>query len=487
MDQPPHKPDAPAESAFSEMLRIAGPTVATMVSYTLMTFTDKWLVSNIGPDPIYVGAQGNGGIVSWIAISFCHGMLTIINTYVSQNLGAGKPERGPAYLWNGIYIGLAYWAVILLPLSLALPWVFQIANVDPQQAKLASNYGQILLWGACFTMITRSLSQFFFGMHHARVIMISGILANILNLVLSAVLTFGSEAPETLGMFGRCTNWIASQFGVQKMGIAGSAIGTVVATLLEAFIPACVFLGGSMHRKYGTRSAWRLSWPHVRDIIKLGWPGGVMFGNEMICWGFFMVHFVSQFGPEHATAGWIAHQYMSLSFMPAVGLSVAATALVGKYQGMGRSDIAAKRAWLALKLAVVYMGVCAVVFVVFRHELIQAFVRDDTPNDQMIKVVSLGANFLIATAAFQIFDAGAMTISGALRGAGDTVVPGVVTVIASWLVIVGGGFALTNLFPNLESLGGWIAAASYICVLCVFLLFRFMSGKWKSIKVVHAA
>ncbi len=154
---------------------------------------------------------------------------------------------------------------------------------------------------------------------------------------------------------------------------------------------------------------------------------------------------------------------------------------------MGRSDIAAKRAWLALKLAVVYMGVCAVVFVVFRHELIQAFVRDDTPNDQMIKVVSLGANFLIATAAFQIFDAGAMTISGALRGAGDTVVPGVVTVIASWLVIVGGGFALTNLFPNLESLGGWIAAASYICVLCVFLLFRFMSGKWKSIKVVHAA
>ena len=56
-----------------------------------------------------------------------------------------------------------------------------------------------------------------------------------------------------------------------------------------------------------------------------------MFGNEMVCWGFFMVHLVSGFGPQHASAGWIAHQYMSLSFMPAVGISVACTAIVGKY------------------------------------------------------------------------------------------------------------------------------------------------------------
>lgn len=474
------------DTGFAEMLRIAGPTVATMVSYTLMTFTDKWLASNIGADPIYVGAQGNGGLVSWIAISFCHGTLTIINTYVSQNLGAGKPERGPAYLWNGVYIGLAYWIALLLPLSFALPWMFRVANIDPRQAALASDYGRILLWGACFTMVTRSLSQFFFGMHHARVIMISGIIANIFNLLLSAVLTFGDQAPESLGLFGRMINAISGVFGNKPLGITGSAIGTVVATLVEAILPACVFLGSVMNAKYGTRRAWRLSWTHVRDIVKLGWPGGAMFGNEMTCWGFFMIVFVSKFGVEHATAGWIAHQYMSLSFMPAVGLSVAATALVGKYQGMGRSDIAALRAWLALKLAMVYMGICAVVFVLLRHQLIQAFVREDTPNDQMLRVVMLGSKFLIATAAFQLFDAGAMTISGALRGAGDTVVPGVATVIASWLIIVGGGFALTTFAPQLESLGGWIAAATYICLLCLFLMARFVSGKWKAIKVVRA-
>src|SRR5438876_281767 len=62
-----------------ELLRIAGPTVATMTSYTLMQFVDKWLVSRIGPDPVYVGAQGNGALAAFVPISIAMGLLTVIN------------------------------------------------------------------------------------------------------------------------------------------------------------------------------------------------------------------------------------------------------------------------------------------------------------------------------------------------------------------------------------------------------------------------
>ncbi len=456
-----------------------------MVSYTAMTFTDKWLCSNISADPIYVGAQGNGGLAAWVPISIAHGLLTIINTFVSQNMGAGKPERGPAYVWNGMYMGLVYWLVVLMPFSFLLPRLFRLAELNPQQAALAVQYGQVLIWGACITMVMRALAQFFYGMHRASVVMVAGISANIFNLFISAMLCFGGSAPESLGLFGRMTSSVAGWMGIQPMGIRGSAVGTVLATIVEVLVPACVFLGAKMHAKYATRSAWRLSLPHIKDLWKLGWPGGAMFGNEMACWAFFMVYLVSHFGPQHATAGWIAHQYMSLSFMPAVGLSVACTALVGKYQGMGRSDLAANRAWLAIKIAVLYMGLCGLAFLIFREQLIRLFVRDDTPPEQIEELVRLGSKFLIATAAFQLFDAAAMTISGALRGAGDTVVPGVATVMLSWTVIVGGGLALTNWVPQLESLGAWIAAATYIALLCLFLLGRFLTGKWKSIKVVE--
>jgi multidrug resistance protein, MATE family len=479
-------------SPLREMVRIAGPTVATMTSYTLMTFTDKWLVSRLGPE--YVGAQGNGGLVAWAPQAFVYGMLQVVNTYVAQNLGAGRPRAGAAYAWNAIYLA-AVCALLLQPVAWAMPWILKQASIDPGQAVLAHEYGRILIWGCFLNMATRGLSQFFYGMHKAGVVMVAGIAANLINLVVSAVLVYGADGDNYgLGWFGEMTAWIARTLGMGEdgkgggWGIAGSAWGTVFATGVELAIPLSVFLSARFAREYGTRAAWRPSWGHLKDIARLGWPGGAMFANEMACWGFFMVYLVSHFGAAHASAGWAAHQYMSLSFMPAVGMSVATTALVGKYLGMGRHDLAEARFWLALKISAAYMGLCGVVFVVFRQPLIGLFVEDSASPELASEMVRLGSMMLIATAAFQLFDAGAMVTSGALRGAGDTVFPGLATIVASWVVIVGGGLALTHAVPQWESLGAWIAAAAYIFVLCVILLARFMGGAWKRIRLLdHAA
>jgi multidrug resistance protein, MATE family len=459
---------SPSARPLVELVRIAGPSVATMASYTAMQFVDKMLVSRIGPDPIYVGAQGNGGLAAFVPISIAMGVLTVVNTYVSQNLGAGTPRRGPAYAWNGLWIAAAFWAVLLLPYGFALPRLFEMTGVAPEQAALATTYGQILVFGSLLTMWTRAISQFFYGMHRAGVVMAAGLIANAINLVLNYALIFG-------------------KLGLPAMGIAGSAIGTVIATAVELAIPMAVFLGPRLNALYATRAAWRLSWPHVRELLRIGWPGGLMFGNEMICWSYFMVHLVSQFGKHHATAGWIAHQYMQMSFMPTVGISVACTALVGKYMGMGRPDLAARRATLGLTVAMIYMGICGVLFVALRGPMIAVFVSEDTAGADRAELVRVGSAFLVATATFQLFDAVAMTLSGSLRGAGDTVIPGVFTVILSWALIVGGGEAMVRWFPGLASLGPWIAASSYIIALAVFFALRFASGRWKTIRLVNSA
>ncbi len=475
----------PDPHPLREMARIAVPTIATMASYTTMTFADKWLVSRLGAE--YVGAQGNGGLAGWVPISLAMGTVQIINSYVSQNMGAGKPERGAAYAWNGIWL-VAIWAVILLPYGWALPSIFTLAKMDPQQVEWATQYGQILVYGSFLTMATRALSQFFYGMHRAGVVTFAGVAANIVNLFLSAVLVFGNQTPPAgLGAFGDIVHQTATFFGIKPMGIAGSAYGTVIATGVELAIPLAFFLSPSFNAKYHTRRAWRWSREHVRDIIKVGWPGGAMFGNEMVCWGFFMVYLVSHFGPVHASAGWIAHQYMSLSFMPSVGISVAVSALVGKYMGMRRPDLAAARAWLGLRIAMVYMGVCGVLFVVFRHQLVDLFIEQGTSDADHAQIVALGAQFLIAAAAFQLFDAVAMTMSGALRGAGDTVWIGVLTVALAWVVIVGGGLAMIHWVPSFSSVGPWMAAAAYIMALAAVSLGRFLSGKWRTRSLVKGA
>jgi MATE family multidrug resistance protein len=489
-----------ARSPMRELLAIALPTVATMTSYTLMQFVDMLMVSRIGPDPVYVGAQGNGGLAAFVPIACVMGFLTVINTYVSQNLGAGRPERAPAYAWTGLWWSLMA-AIVLVPYALVLPQVFALLRAHGLDAasaaalvrrdELAGDYGRILIYGAFFTMASRGIAHFFYGMHKPSVTLIASLTGNAVNLFLNGTFIYG-EHPLVTGVpvidpVLAVAAALARVLGTPAMGVSGSALSTVIGTAVELSIPLAVFLSPRFDRLYRTRGAWRPSPAHFKDIARIGWPGAAMFGNEIVCWAFFMVYLVGEFGPLHSTAGWIAHRYMSLSFMPAVGLSIAVTAVVGRCMGAGKPEEAAHRAWLGVRLALGYMGVCGVLFLIFRHALVGLFIPSSTPPADVERVVALGSGFLLAVSAFQLFDAIAMVISGALRGAGDTVWPGVATLVLSWSIIVGGGLAMTRFFPHLESLGPWIAAAVYVGSLATALLIRFVRGRWKRINLLKGS
>lgn len=458
---------APDGHPVAEILRLAAPTVMTMASYTVMQFIDKYMVSRIDPDPIYVGTQGNGGLASWVPISIVMGILMIVNTFVSQNQGAGRPERGAAYAWAGLWVAALAW-VVLIPYGILLPSIFEWMGHDARRVALESSYGQILVFGSILTMASRGISQFFYGMHQPSVVLVAGIAGNLTNLFFNYGLIYGN-------------------LGMPRLEMAGAAWATLIGAAVELAVPMAIFLSPPYNTLYGTRRAWRPSRAITGELFRVGWPGGAMFGNEMLCWAFFMVYLVGFFGPGHSTAGWIAHQWMSLSFMPSVGISVAVTAMVGKCIGMGRPDLAAKRAWAGLGIAVIYMGCCGIAFIIFRRPMIRLFIEDGTDPAAADEVVRLGSMFLIATATFQLFDAIAMTMSGALRGAGDTVWVGVVTVALAWSVIVGGGLFMVNFLPGLESLGPWLAASSYIILLSLVILGRFLTGKWRRIHLVSPA
>ncbi len=501
------------ERPLAEMLRIAMPGVVTMTSYTVMQFIDAKMVAHIDPpSPIYIAAQGNGGVAAWLPISFMFGVLTVVNTYVAQNLGAGRSERGPAYAWTALWLS-AVWALALVPYGLVLPMIFGMERLGhaPDLVALETSYAQILVFGAFLTIATRGLSNYFYGMHKAGVVMVAAITGNIVNAFANIVLIFGTSGmPHTglapLDAIGDACRSVAVAIGLEPLGVAGAAIGTVIGTAIELAIPMTVFLGKRMNDRYATRKAMRPDRAAIRDVIKLGWPGGLMMFNEIICWALLLVFLVpvagkigaaerlgvaidapaaEQAGKLANTAGWIALRYMHVSFMPAIGISIAVTAVVGKCMGMGRPDLAAKRAWLGLRLTLGYMGLCALLFVIFREPLVRFFAHDLGP-EQIDELVRVGALVMVAAAVFQLFDATAITFSGALRGAGDTIWPGVITVILSWVFIVGGGLLMIELTPELGSIGPWIAASVYIILLGLAMLLRFLKGPWRRIELVNS-
>jgi len=461
--------------AVREVWAIAWPTVLTMTSYTVMQFTDKLMVAQVGP--LEVAAQGNGGIWAFNLMAITMGLLTVINTYVAQNLGAGRPEEGSRYAWAGLWLSLGAWAFVLVPFALLMPWIFSLMGHEPRLQELETQYGQIVLAGSLVLLANKSMSHYFFGMHMPKVIALAALIANGCNVLLNYVFIYGEHGLPALGLPGVP--------GMPALGLAGAAIATVLGTTVEFAIPMACFLAPDMDRRFRTRTTWRLDLAAIRDLMRLGWPAALQWGSEIVCWSVFMSVLVGQFGTDHMTAAWAVLTYMHLSFMPAVGFSAAVAAIVGKRIGEGLPDVAAARARLGLQLAMVYVTLCAVVMVVFREPLVSVFAGGpDTPPERVAMIVAIGSRLMICAAFFQTMDAVGVVCTGALRGAGDTVWPGVVTFILSWVFIVGGGQAFVVLFPSLESLGPWIGASFYIIIFGITMFLRWESGRWRHMHVI---
>jgi MATE family multidrug resistance protein len=167
-----------------------------------------------------------------------------------------------------------------------------------------------------------------------------------------------------------------------------------------------------------------------------------------------------------------------------VGFSVATTALVGKYIGAGKPDVAANRAHWAVGMATVYMSACGLCMALFRGPLIGVFVSEADPAVAS-EVIAIGSRLMVCAAIFQTFDAVGIAYTGALRGAGDTLVPGIATIVLSWGVIVGLGAWLVSAHPALSSTGPWIAASAYIILYGAVVAWRFERGAWRKIRLLE--
>src|SRR5580698_1687742 len=97
-----------------ELLSLAAPTVAQMVSYTLMQFIDTWILAHAGGGVIAPTAAANAGILAFSFISLGMGVMFVVNTLVSQSFGRKAfPECG-RFLWQGIWFAIGF-AILLLP------------------------------------------------------------------------------------------------------------------------------------------------------------------------------------------------------------------------------------------------------------------------------------------------------------------------------------------------------------------------------------
>jgi MATE family multidrug resistance protein len=438
-------------SAIVELLRLAGPTVAQMASYTLMQFIDTWMLSRLGATG--PTAAGNAGLFAFSLISFGVGTLFVVNTLVSQSYGRRDFKSCGRYLGQGIWFSIAF-AIVLLPFIEILPASFRAFGHEPGLIAMETIYLRIVLANAVFKLLGTAFSQFLLATNRPGCVMLSTIAGVSVNAVAAWVLIFGR------------LRW-------GPRGIAGAAWAQNIGVVVEML--ACLaFVMRREPRRQFSALDWRPRTSEMMSLITIGLPAGAQFIADVLAWSLFCTWVMAAFGTTAMAANTFMFRYMVVSFMPAFGVSAAVTALVGRYIGMGRPDIARKRANLGFVVTAIYMVTCGLLFYLGRNQLIGVFTDDP-------EVRRLGAQMLAFAAVYQFFDAVYIVYNGALRGAGDTFVPAVATGVLCWGMTVFGARWIAVRFPAWGPAGPWTAATIYGAILGIFIYTRFYAGRWQSI------
>jgi len=441
------------QTSLLYMLRLSGPMVVSTVSFTIMQFVDRFMLSRLGTDAL--AAVSPVGFVSLLPSGFALGVSTGLNTFVSQSLGRGEKAACSNYFWQLLYMGLAYCLAVVALMGPTAPLIFKAMGQPEAVAKLEVVYFRILLYAHVAAVINWSSNQFFMGIHKPVVTMCSNLCGQAVNVIANYTLIFG-------------------KFGFPAMGIAGAGWGTFIGIGCAALINVAVFLSGPMNRQFNTRRTLNVNVGKMRDLLGVGVPAGVALMVNVAVWGVALTALVGRFGKNALAATSAVLAYTNLSAMPIVGISTALTAAVGKVIGAGRKNLAMRQTKVAVRVALIYMGLVGACFLFLRNSLMVFWSQD-------AEVIDIGSRLLVCAAFYQMFHAARIVYGGALRGAGDTMWLALVSGVGAIVVVGLGGSVVVRALPSAGAVGPWIVATASIVAVGLANRWRFHSRRWMRI------
>lgn len=430
----------PERGDLKALTRLAVPVATVQVGMMLMGAVDTVMVGQVSATDLAAVALGN---LYFFGVSvFGMGVLFALDPVISQAVGADD-DAGVA---RGVQRGLVLAAVLsvlasllLLPAAPAMHAARQPVDVIPVAAgyALASIPGVFPFYG--FIVLRQSLQ----AMGRVRPILVTVILANLVNVGLNWVLIFGN-------------------LGVPQLGAVGSSIGSS----LSRWFMMLALLGMAWSLLHTSVRPFRPEVLHMRPLMRLLRIGAPVGGQQVLEFGVF--------GAAGLLMGWMgtvamaSHQVAlnlaALTFMIPVGVAQAASVLVGQAVGRGDPPGARRAAGAGLAAGAGVMCVTAVLFLTLPGPLARLYSADAA-------VVATAALLLPIAGIFQVFDGLQVVSAGVLRGVGDTRIPMIMNLIGFWVV----GLPVSALLAFKADLGPqgiWWGLALGIGAVAVLLLAR---------------
>ena len=394
---------------LKNVVNISFPAIGETILYNIIAMFDIMLVGR------YAGRQaiGAAGLSNEILLTFSNifiylGLAIAVTSLVARAIGSNNYALAEEYASISFTIGFIISFLIGYIFYKYTKEILIFAGAKGDVLSLGIEFMRICSIGIFFSMISSIFSSILRGYGDTSTPFLLASIVILINLTLDIGLIFG-------------------KFGLPSLGIIGAALAKTIAQFIGLIFMAYYMLF-KCKIKLKIKYMFLINFKKLKDLIYFSIPCSLEEGA--ICISRLLSNFMIMHCSTTAyAANQIANTVESISIMPAVGLGVAATSLIGLEAGKNSKRTARSYTKICLQLGVTIMLICAAFFLIMPEILIKLFIKSSETE-----VISLSSTCLRIGALEQPFLAISLIATGAIKGSGNAKTPLIISVFASWCI-----------------------------------------------------
>ena len=431
------------------ILNFAIPILFGSLFQQLYNIVDSIFIGN------YVGKEGLAAVgasfpVIFALISFVIGIGSGSTVVISQYYGAKNNDAVKRAI-DTLYIFMFFASALLSVLGIVFArQIFEFTDLPEDILPQAVRYLQIYMSGNVLFFGFAGTNAILRGLGDSKTPLYFTIIATLINIFL---------------------DWIF--IGVFKWGVGGAAFATIIAQG-GAFVTGIIYLNRTHDLLTLYPSRLKFDKKIFTQSVKIGLPTG--FQQTFVAFGMVALFgIVNKFGTDTVAAYSVGMRIDSVPAMLAMAFSAAVAPFVGQNIGANKPERVRAGFFSTLILSTFLTIIVTAVYMLFPRQIVMAFTDD-------AKVIEVGVEYIRVVAPFYVLFSLMFVVNGVLRGAGATLIPMFITLIALWFIRIPASYFMAD---EMGRIGiwwgipiGWLFGMGLAFV-------YYASGKWKNKSVAE--
>lgn len=440
---------------MTALMTLSIPIVLSNLLQTAYQLTDTFWVGRLGAEA--VAAVSLSFPIIFLMISLGGGLAIAGTILVSQYKGRGDVKQVDHVAVQTLLMMVIISASLsILGYYISAP-IMKFIGAEPEVLPGAVAYMQITFMGLMFMFGYFVFQSLMRGVGDVKTPMFIALGTVLLNLILDPLFIMG---------------WGP----IPAYGVSGAAMATIGTQGMAAFMGLYILF----HGKYGIRLKWenlKFDFPLIKKMFILGLPSSIDQSTRAL--GLTIMSFlVASFGTMAVASYGIGIRVLSFVIIPAIGISMATSTLVGQNIGAGKTKRAENITNVSSLFSFIILTIAGVLLYIFATPITATFI----PNDP--EVIRSGSHFVQIMSLSFGFIGLQQTLNGAFMGSGNTMISMVLSIVSLWVFQFPLAYMLSK-HTNLAESGIWWAfpISNILAAFVAFIWYK--KGDWKKKKLIE--